>query len=186
MKQHDSEPTYTAHALWFTTICAQWWQWLTEPQKPSVSCFKGRIFFFMYSLKQPPLWNSCTLNVNKQQMKVADGISNTKSHMTYIEAFVLASPAKCTQAQVEKITRTQSLCCWAVNGSLSVCFRQIASMRESVNLPLTRTFLHLNVSVYPTSLSQHEVKVACALASALYSLCPNRSCSVNDMSWLSV
>lgn len=152
---------------------------------PSPASREG-CFFFMYSLKQPPLWNSCTLNVNKQQMKVADGISNTKSHMTYIEAFVLASPAKCTQAQVEKITRTQSLCCWAVNGSLSVCFRQIASMRESVNLPLTRTFLHLNVSVYPTSLSQHEVKVACALASALYSLCPNRSCSVNDMSWLSV
>lgn len=36
------------------------------------------------------------------------------------------------------------------------------------------------VSVPTIPLSQQEVKVACALASALHSLCPSRSCSVND------
>lgn len=44
---------------------------------------------------------------------------------------------------------------------------------------LSTSSLRSICSHYP-SLSQQEVKVACALASALHSLCPSRSCSVND------
>lgn len=40
------------------------------------------------------------------------------------------------------------------------------------------------VSISPISSSQQEVKVACGTASALHSLCPTRSRSVNDRTWL--
>lgn len=41
------------------------------------------------------------------------------------------------------------------------------------------------VSLISLSHTQQEVKVACALASAPHSLCPTRSHSVNDRTWLS-
>lgn len=39
------------------------------------------------------------------------------------------------------------------------------------------------VSVSPITRSQREVKAACAIASALYSLCPTTSRSVSDKTW---
>lgn len=49
----------------------------------------------------------------------------------------------------------------------------------------TSHLLSLLVSIFPTPLSHQEVQVACALESALHSLCPTRSHSMNDRTWLS-
>lgn len=55
-----------------------------------------------------------------------------------------------------------------------------------VNLTLFLTFPPFSfVTIPPIPLSHQEVQVACALASALHSLCPTRSHSVNDSTWLS-
>lgn len=54
-----------------------------------------------------------------------------------------------------------------------------------VNLPLFLTSSSLSVvSISPITLAQRDVKMACAIASALHSLCPTRSRSVNDRTWL--
>lgn len=44
-----TQSQHTQHMLCgLPTICAQWWQWLTEPQQPSISCSEGRPVFHVF------------------------------------------------------------------------------------------------------------------------------------------
>lgn len=82
--------------------------------------------------------------------------------------------------------------CIQTNIQLIACFQCVlGKYLQTRNLSTSHSFLPsflsmLNLFLLPLSVSQQELKVACALASAHYTLFPTRSCSVNGMTWLSV